>query len=279
MPLSELTGPQLWLRSGSVANQCVAEHGVPACVGGKCKLATCDTGYEPSSSGSLTCSPIDFTSNPNYCGNLVTACPTSYANGGSASCTNGVCTTRCDAGFAFDAQFQFCRPVLTDASNCGALGKKCAIPQATTQSCEAGGCVALACGRGYLPTSDGSACAAIDTASDPQNCGTPGNVCAFLPTGAAGTCATGVCTYTSCPAGYTLASRANACVLNPSARARAKRHQGPEPKTLCPTGEQACPIAGAGSFEGAVLQLSLSGSPADDLLRASGGCESFPTRP
>ncbi|BGP58249.1 hypothetical protein JCM8202v2_005910 [Rhodotorula sphaerocarpa] len=247
---------------GSVANQCVAEHGVPACVGGKCKLATCDTGYEPSSSGSLTCSPIDFTSNPNYCGNLVTACPISYANGGSASCTNGVCTTRCDAGFAFDAQFQFCRPVLTDASNCGALGKKCAIQQATTQACEAGG----------------SACAAVDTASDPQNCGTIGNVCAFLPTGAAGTCAAGVCTYTSCPAGYTLASKANACVLNPSGRARAKRHQGPQPKTLCPMGEQACPIAGAGSFEGAVLQLSLSGSPADDLLRASGGYECLDTQ-
>ncbi|GAA5988908.1 hypothetical protein JCM10908_006224 [Rhodotorula pacifica] len=259
---------------GSTTKACEVDHGTPACVGGRCQLASCETGYKPS--GALACSAIDLSTDLNHCGALNVSCPTSYANGGAANCIGGICSTTCASGYAFDTQFQICRSILADLANCGAVFRRCAIPQATSQVCTNGACVAVACVSGYKPTSDGSACAVIDTQTDSDFCGSSKKQCTFTPAGAKGKCVAGVCTYTNCPKGYSIV--ANACVLNPSSRARHKRSiTAEEALSLCPAGEQACPIAGSTTFDQAVALLQ-SGVELTTFLNASGGYECLDTQ-
>lgn len=182
---------------------------------------------------------------------------------------NGKCTTSCGGGFDFDWIYNFCRPVSSDSANCGACGAKCNIANAATQICSNSRCVVTACAPGY--TLSNNACVAANYQTDVQNCGSAGHACVFLPAGACGTCQSGVCVTTSCPFGYQL--NKGACVLGASGRARQKRDKVSTPKTLCPAGEQACPIAGSTLFVDASAQHFQSGEELTGLMARSGGCE------
>lgn len=59
-------------------------------------------------------------------------------------------------------------------------------------------------------------------------------------------------------------------MLSASGKARVKKDKITKPKTLCPTGETACPIVGSSSFEGAVKQLSAVET--SSMMGGSGGC-------
>lgn len=232
---------------------------------------SCSSGLGLTASGACT----DILSSVLNCGGVGPAfvCPTSYLHGGSSICQAGACSTTCDSGYAFDSAFQICRSITDDSSNCGGVGSKCSIPNATQVACQSSVCVAKTCASGYVPNAAATACVAIDISTDPLNCGSLGHACLFLPLGATGTCVAKTCLYKTCPTGYSLVN--NACVLKASGRARAKRNAvvaAAPPKTLCPDGEQACPIAGSTSFEAALAQHLASGNELTGFLAEVGGC-------
>lgn len=154
---------------------------------------SCSSGLGLTASG--TC--IDILSSILNCGGVGPAfvCPTSYLHGGSPICQAGVCSTTCESGYAFDSTFQICRSITDDSSNCGGIGSKCSIPNATQVACQSSVCLARTCALGYVPNAAATACIAIDISTDPLNCGSLGHACVFLPLGATGSCVAKTCTY------------------------------------------------------------------------------------
>ncbi|GAA5836066.1 hypothetical protein JCM9279_002183 [Rhodotorula babjevae] len=253
---------------GAVAKVCPSSLGSPVCSAGSCAYKSCNSGYTLLNG---QCSQINLQSDINNCGKIGNACPSTYANGGSSTCNNGVCSTSCKSGYAFDTTYNFCRDVSCDTSNCGSIGNKCAVPGASSQTCSSGVCLATSCSSGMSLV--GGSCKSFDFTSDPNNCGALNNVCKFSPSGATGTCSRSKCVITGCPTGYIL--NAGGCVLSASGKARVKKDKITKPKTLCPTGETACPIVGSSSFEGAVKQLSAVET--SSMMGGSGGYECIDT--
>ncbi|KAG0667694.1 hypothetical protein C6P46_000231 [Rhodotorula mucilaginosa] len=272
------TDPQ---NCGTLSNVCPAvENGVAGCDAGTCNIGSCNAGYAKVTTSwffglfpKTFCQAVNTDSDPKNCGSVGNVCPSSYLNGGSSTCRDGRCQTSCADGFDFDFVFNFCRPVSDDDQNCGRCGQKCSIPNAATQICSRGQCKVTACASGY--TLSNNACVAANYQTDVNNCGSKGNVCSFSPAGASGACVAGQCVVQSCPRGYNLVN--GKCILGASGRARAKRHTVPRPKTLCPAGEQACPIAGSTLFEGAASQHFKSGEELTGLMASSGGYECLDT--
>lgn len=90
-------------------------------------------------------------------------------------------------------------------------------------------------------------------------------------------CADGTCIVLQCTTGYKPASDRTSCTLYASGRARAKRHgqgmpRAPTLETLCPAGEQACPIAGSSAYAAALSQQIETGEAIAGLLAVHGGC-------
>ncbi|KAL8283164.1 hypothetical protein RQP46_005942 [Phenoliferia psychrophenolica] len=149
---------------------------------------------------------VDTLIDTSNCGIIGNICPTSYANSiGNTYCSAGQCMSGCSDGFAFSPSAGGCVNTLNDPYNCGAVGLVCQVANAQS-SCEAGSCSVLTCNSGFTVVN--GVCAstgAINTQTDPQNCGQTGNVCT-IATGATGvTCSTGVCQSKACSTGYTLA--------------------------------------------------------------------------
>ncbi|BGO97110.1 Proteophosphoglycan 5 [Rhodotorula toruloides ATCC 204091] len=254
---------------GSVGKACSFPNGQGTCSNGQCVYTSCSTGYALSSG---KCTTVNTLTDINNCGKIGNVCPSSYSNGGSASCVNGQCTTTCAAGFDFDTTYNFCRDVTSDVNNCGTCGRTCTLNGAKSTICSSGKCLASACDIGY--TLVNGACVVYNFQTDPKNCGSFGNVCTF--TNGAGTCSAGKCLFTSCNTGYILNN--GVCVLSGSQKARAKRSKVTKPKTLCPVGEQACPILGSTSYNGAVKQHFASGEDVTGVLAGSGGYECVDTK-
>ncbi|GJN87411.1 hypothetical protein Rhopal_000360-T1 [Rhodotorula paludigena] len=256
---------------GAVGRVCPSSLGTAQCLSGTCRYSACAAGYSLLNG---QCTQVNTQSDPNNCGRIGNVCPSSYSNGGAASCIAGACTTTCNSGYVFDPTFNYCRDVATDANNCGAIGYKCAVSGALSQRCSGGMCMASSCSAG-LTLLDGT-CKTLNLQSDVNNCGSVGNVCNFSPNGAGGTCSAGRCVTMTCPTGYAL--RNGACALSASQGARAKRSKITKPKTLCPTGEQACPIVGSTSFEGAVKQHFSTAEEFTGIMAGSGGYECIDTQ-
>lgn len=77
----------------------------------------------------------------------------------------------------------------TDVNNCGSCGNVCSYPNATA-ACVSGNCQFSQCVGSYADcNNDQTDGCEVDTANDPNNCGSCGNVC-----GAGQTCTDGACT-------------------------------------------------------------------------------------
>lgn len=138
---------------------------------------------------------------PAHCGACNHAC--SYANAGS-SCVNGSCVMgNCNSGFAnCDANTaNGCEINLnTNASNCGACGNVCNLPNAAA-ACAAGNCVVGTCFFGFS-NCDGimaNGCE-VNIVTDNSNCGVCGNVCSFA--NATSACVNAACSLVACNSGF-----------------------------------------------------------------------------
>ena len=134
----QLTSVPPRARSGAVGKVCPTTLGSPVCSAGSCAYKSCNSGYTLLNG---QCSQINLQSDiNNWCvphrllflmllksrsdllfrvrsGKIGNACPSTYANGGSSTCNNGVCSTSCKSGYAFDTTYNFCRDVSCDTSN------------------------------------------------------------------------------------------------------------------------------------------------------------------
>ncbi|GAA6038883.1 hypothetical protein JCM8097_000551 [Rhodosporidiobolus ruineniae] len=256
---------------GAIGYVCSATNGLAKCSAGRCSVQSCSSGYKLVNG---VCSAIDLTSDPNNCGSIGKVCPSSYANGGSSSCVAGVCSATCNSGFAFDTAYGYCRDVRSDVSNCGAVGKVCALTGASSQACSSGTCVATACSSGY--TLKSGVCSTLNLLSDVNNCGAVGNACQFSPSGASGACQNGKCVVTACPTKYTLIN--GVCYLSASQRARVKKDKIKAARTLCPSHETACPIAGSSSFGAASAHHFTATEEFSGIMAGAGGYECIDTK-
>lgn len=188
---------------GSGGNQCNFGLGSGSCVNGKCVAKTCGTGFKLLDG---ICTVISYQTDPKNCGGGGIQCPSLVANAldGSASalCVLGKCVAKCALGFDWDQAYLICRDVRSDNNNCGACGKPCVLPGATGTKCVDSQCQATGCSSGYALKS--GVCVAVDTNTDPNNCGSPNPVkCpSSYVNGGAGVCQAGKCT-TTCNSGYT----------------------------------------------------------------------------
>ncbi|GAA5892852.1 hypothetical protein JCM5296_006023 [Sporobolomyces johnsonii] len=255
---------------GFVGNKCSFTLGAGTCSSGTCTYTSCNTGYALTSG---VCKVVNLLTDASNCGTVGNVCLSSYRNGGAGTCVNGVCTTTCNSGYAFDYTYNFCRDVSSDINNCGAVGNVCNVAGALMSTCTSGVCAASACLSGYVLSN--GACSVVNLLTDVNNCGFLGNACSFYPSGATGTCWAGLCIVTACPSQYTLF--AGFCLkTGASQRARVKKSKIAQ-RTLCPVGESACPIAGSASYAGAVAHHFSSADEVSGAMAGKGGYECIDT--
>lgn len=163
---------------------------IAACVQGQC-APTCTPGYgdcstpaTPAADDGCETSTASSASNCGACGRV---CSGSHVD--TAQCSNGRCTSSCDAGWSNCAQPA--APAAddgceissgTDPQNCGACGRICSTVHAGNLGCSAGLCNPV-CQTGYGNCVKPAAPAADDgceanVAFDPDNCGSCGRACA-----------------------------------------------------------------------------------------------------
>lgn len=120
---------------GAIGTVCPSDNGNAKCYNGKCMMSSCKPGYTLVN-GNTECRAADIQNDVNnwcvalgvfgpyarsltvlHSGVIGLVCPSSYLNGGKATCRNGVCSTICDALFDFDFLLGFCRDVSNDRDN------------------------------------------------------------------------------------------------------------------------------------------------------------------
>jgi hypothetical protein len=127
---------------------------------------------------------LDSTNDPANCGGCGSRC---Y---GGLICQDRRCVMpgqgQCE--FSYTECPDGCKDLKVDIDNCGACGTSCRIPNAAV-TCESGDCRTLGCIEGY-DTCNAQAESICETHvwSDPDNCGTCGNVCSGHESCVSGRC-------------------------------------------------------------------------------------------
>ncbi|GAA6039012.1 hypothetical protein JCM8097_000153 [Rhodosporidiobolus ruineniae] len=221
-------------------------------------LSSCAEGNTPSTG-------IDTNSDPNNCGALGNVCRSSFANGiGAAACQLGVCITSCPSGYTYSTSG--CIDTASDPDNCGAVGTACATnwTGGSGALCEQGECRPAACGVGYTYDAASRSCQVVQPTTTSSTTSTASTSEPVTPTSEPATPTTTTATAptttsdsssppssSDSPSSPDGTATANPGLASASARARArlaKKSAAATPKTLCPSGLVACPIAGSASF-------------------------------
>ncbi|KAM0756426.1 hypothetical protein T439DRAFT_29212 [Meredithblackwellia eburnea MCA 4105] len=257
---------------GAVGRVCSFANANPTCSGGTCSIYSCASGFTLVNGA---CQATNTQTDVNNCGTTGNVCALG-TGGASVTCSSGTCQlTSCQSGYTLTSGTCQAVNTLTSTSNCGAVGRQCPTSYANgvgATICAAGICQPTACATGYAFDTSISACRPVT--SDPNNCGSVGNVCTV--TGGVAGCTAGQCTVVSCTTPYRLVN--GICTTSASARARVKKSKISKPLKLCPGTETACPIVGSASFF--IAQSSgFAAFRAPDLngLRAEGGYECLDT--
>ncbi|KAG0616564.1 hypothetical protein M758_5G125700 [Ceratodon purpureus] len=159
---------------------------IRTCENSRCKNR-CKTNFADCDKAAANGCEAYTPSNLNHCGRCGNKCPT-YLNAVSA-CTNGRCTVKCKPGYA-DCNRNMAKDgcetfVLgTDPGNCGRCGATCKEDQYpfSVSQCKGGKCGIILCYRGMEDCNgdikDGCE---RDTFTNPNACGSCGNVCPTYP--------------------------------------------------------------------------------------------------
>ncbi|MFO0644932.1 MAG: hypothetical protein U0326_01760 [Polyangiales bacterium] len=186
---------------GACGSACSTPNGTPTCIGGACAIESCRAGFGDCDRSANNGCETDTTTSLAHCGGCGMACtPPAHA---AAVCTMGRCGMgMCDAGYAdCDGNpMNGCEVNLrTDTSNCGTCGTVCNFPGATA-ACALGACVRTMCSAGMGDCDGNPAACEVTFATDVNNCGRCGNMCAFPH--ATASCAAGTCAMTRCDTGF-----------------------------------------------------------------------------
>lgn len=172
----------------------------PACQMSAVDTYACVSGCSDPTPTLCSGSCVDVTSSPSNCGACDMACPTPPNT--IATCTTSLCGTMCRSGFD-DCDMvagNGCEADLgTSVASCGACANACALPNATP-ACTGGLCTVATCEAGFANcdmVADNGCETPLDTLGDCGGCGVP---CARAQ--ATADCAGGVCTLSTCNAGF-----------------------------------------------------------------------------
>lgn len=181
---------------GACGHACVTPDATPACVGGKCQIATCDPGYTDCNMDPSDGCEAQLQTDPQNCGKCQHAC------GVGESCQMGMCGDFCPPGLGDcnNNPGDGCETTLGTDQNCSACGDACNLPNATAD-CESMQCTITLCDPDWVDCDmmAKNGCEA-NTQNDSTNCGKCGNVCPSGPHSTP-TCVMGVCQLV-CDQGY-----------------------------------------------------------------------------
>ncbi|SCV67899.1 BQ2448_5510 [Microbotryum intermedium] len=191
---------------GALGNVCQSSYpggSGSVCVAGLCRAASCNSGTTWNAV-SMTCQNTN--SDILNCGALGNVCsfPLGVAKCQSGSCVLASCTT---GAYMVNGT---CTVVdlTSDINNCGSIGNVCSFPNGVGL-CVASQCKLTSCNSGFAMTTTGASvfssgtttCAAVDTQTDVNNCGSVGTKCVAGPNAASTSCVAGKCQST-CVAGF-----------------------------------------------------------------------------
>jgi hypothetical protein len=200
---SDGNGCEINLKTNAVncntcGNVCPSTGGTPACVAGVCKFSSCAPGTGDCD-GTGSCSTT-LTSNVNNCGACGRTC---VAANGTPQCIGTACSiASCSTGFG-DCNASYidgCEQKLDTVANCGGCGIACSRTNATA-TCSTGSCKINTCAAnfGNCDLNDANGCEK-SLATDVNNCGLCGKVCAV--TNGTASCSGGTCGVASCSPGF-----------------------------------------------------------------------------
>ena len=180
---------------GACGKLCGGANTNATCDKGSCTL-TCDAGFADCDKSSTNGCEIQTSTNAENCGECGSVCP---MNGGTPNCVKSQCgVSSCAPGLGDcdGVASNGCETSLSNnAASCGACGKTCTAPNATT-ACKGLACAITGCAMGFgdCDSTFGNGCEeALDTLA---NCGACGSICKLAH--ANQTCATGTCKVSSC---------------------------------------------------------------------------------
>ncbi|MFI5305949.1 MAG: hypothetical protein ACHQ53_01275 [Polyangiales bacterium] len=181
-------------------------HASSGCASGRCKLASCDPGYEDCDGALSNGCEVDVHTLES-CGTCGSVCAIPFAQ---ESCADGTCKlVQCDPGRADcdnDASAgsagNGCESSLTDPATCGSCDNDCrALPNILSGGCNAGACeIVCKTGFGDCDGKPQTGCEAVFAAA--KSCGACGNDCTALPHVTSASCNGSVCGNLKCESGY-----------------------------------------------------------------------------
>ena len=227
---------------GACGRSCSLANADSACTMGTCTLRSCNAGFGNCDTNNANGCEADLNNSVAHCRTCGNACSSMT---GTPACTMGVCGTttcamgrgNCDGNAANGCETD----LNTTAAHCGACGRACSLPNATT-SCVGGTCRIGACNAGFGDC-DGNATNGCETSltSSLTHCGACGRLCA--PSNATAVCTMGTCNVGVCNPGFancdTIA--ANGCEADTS---RSTAHCGACGRTCAPANAMGSCTAG-----------------------------------
>jgi hypothetical protein len=135
---------------GACGTRCSLPNATSACVNSSCQVSACSAGSSDCDANPANGCEIRIQTDPHNCGVCGRECQFPNATTG---CAMGNCTiAACSAGYndCDNIPMNGCEiRIQTDPRNCGACGRVCQLPNATT-TCANGSCAIASCSAGYL---------------------------------------------------------------------------------------------------------------------------------
>jgi hypothetical protein len=185
---------------GACGMACNFPRGVGACMGGACRLMSCNSNYGDCNANPMDGCETDLRTTLAHCGMCNRLCARANA---TANCRDGACSIgSCGTGFGNcdGMDGNGCEQALNTLTHCGMCGRTCSAPAGATATCTGGSCgFTCMAGMGDCDRMAGNGCE-IDLTDDLNHCGACGQRCA--PARATGQCVDRVCRVSSCEAGY-----------------------------------------------------------------------------
>jgi hypothetical protein len=118
---------------------CEFDHAIPACTGGVCGIAECETGWANCNDDESDGCETDTTSTATDCGGCGDECP---AVNGTPGCADSACTIDCTTGFedCNEDTSDGCESPVNDVLNCGDCAVECPEREGFTAYCKDGVC-------------------------------------------------------------------------------------------------------------------------------------------
>ncbi|MDB4929530.1 MAG: Tryptophan synthase alpha chain [Myxococcaceae bacterium] len=158
-----------------------------SCVVGRCGIS-CDVGFADCDGNPANGCEVDLVTTATQCGACGTVCPARPH--AAPACVSRACALRCDADFGDcngDAADGCEVDTRASVAHCGACGRACAAPHATT-ACGGSMCAVSACEAGYGNCNGAYADGCETTLNTPSNCGACGRTVAEVCDGADNDC-------------------------------------------------------------------------------------------